>query len=162
MRVIKGGNVSKPENSQNHFFSKMLNNNRKTVNPLFTSFDSIRNSINYANNNKAYKINIDKMQREKFEQELRMLDCDDLNNSGDSEFRQGSNTNREMSLNFNKFNYDYAYNNDNNNNINNNNNANNNQRNFKSEKNSKHEDNPMSSRVKPDKNTKNSIWNLFS
>jgi len=159
MCVIKGGNGSNSENSQNHFFSKMLNNNQKNVNPDFTSFDpSIINSINYANNNKVYKINIDKLQREKFEQELRMLDCDDLNNSGDSEYRQGSNTNRELSLNSNKFYYDYAYNKK----INNNNNPNNDQRNFKSGKNSKYEDNPMSSRVKPDRNTRNSIWNLFS
>lgn len=164
MRVIKGGNGSKPENSQNHFFSKMLNNNEKTVNNLFTSFDpSIRNSFKNTNNSKAYKININKLQREKFEQELRMLDCDDLNNSGDSEFKQGSNTNRELESNVNNF--------DKNNFVSNNNRNNNNKlyasvnidssKNY--EKSYKYDDNPISNRVKtPDRHNRGSIWNIFS
>lgn len=163
------------------------NNNEKTVNPLFTSFDpSIRNSIkNTANNSKNYKINIDKLQREKFEQELRMLDCDNFNNSGDSEIKfSSSNTNRELSLNANNLvNYNnYAINNNNNKNVNANNNSNNDYKNnynnnsnnrynnaagiqnyFTNGKNYRFDDNPMSSRVKtPEKNNRSSIWNLFS
>jgi len=150
MRVIRGGNGAS-KNEGNHFFSKMLNyNNNRDSNPLFTSFDpNLRNSLKNTNN-KSKKINIDKLQREKFEQELRMLDCDDLNNSGDSEYRMElvSNSNRD----------NYLNNKNVNNNISNNINPNNN-----TNSKFKFENDILSNRVKtPDKNTRSSIWNIFS
>ncbi len=151
MRVIKGGDgvsyPSKKDKNQNHFFSKMLNNNEKNKNPLFTSFEpSIRNSLNNDNSN---KINIDKLQREKFEQELRMLDCDDLNNSGDSEFRIGSSTNRDLRKSIKQ-----------NNIINMKQNVF--DKNYLNSKNYIYNDNPLSNRVKTPERQTNSIWNIFS
>ena len=86
MTVIKGGG-GKIYPNKNHFFTKMLND-EKNMNHMNAIFDPyIRDSLKNSNKN---KINIDKLQREKFEQELRMLDCDDLNISADSEYKIGS------------------------------------------------------------------------
>lgn len=135
MRVIKGGN-GKNEPNQNHFFSKMLNTNVINENNLIYNYDnSMKTSLIKQSNTIKQKINIDKLQREKFEQELRMLDCDDLNNSGDSELKINSNrdNNKKPIINQYSLRFNDRF------------------------------DDPLSSRVKtPEKNTKSSIWNIFS
>ena len=122
IRVIKGGGGKNDEN-KNHFFSKMLSSELQKDNNLINKA-SVRNSLK---NREIKKKNIDKLQREKFEQELKMLDGDDFNNSKDTDL--------------NSSNVD----------------------DIRKKKFFKDENNQMSYRNRtPDKNIKNSIWNIFS
>ncbi len=66
MRVIRGGGGKDYNSNQNFFFSKMLN-------------------ADSTNNKPDAKKSLDKLRREKYEQELKYLDNNDLNNSKESE-----------------------------------------------------------------------------
>jgi hypothetical protein len=85
MRVIKGGGGVDNYNSnpQNHFFSKMLMSNGNTYN-LAAVVNEQKFKITTKTSD-GKKINLDKFNQEKYEQEQRMLDSDDLNNSGGEE-----------------------------------------------------------------------------
>jgi hypothetical protein len=74
MRVIRGGGGKdyNYNSNQNFFFNKMLNGNN-----IETLGGKIKSD--------GKKINLDKLKKEKYEQEMKYLDNEDLNNSKESE-----------------------------------------------------------------------------
>lgn len=72
MRVIRGGGGKDYNSTQNTFFSKMLNNGENNNNNLKLNLD-------------RKKINLDKLNKDKFNLEMKMLDGDDLNDSRENE-----------------------------------------------------------------------------
>jgi hypothetical protein len=92
MRIIKGGSNKSDEN--NHFFSKMLKSGDK-----YDNLEAIKKL-------KINTKNLDKLQKEKYEQEMRMLDNDDFIISGVSNNNNLCN-NINMNVNNNQnFNFD--------------------------------------------------------
>jgi hypothetical protein len=77
MRVIRGGGGRdyNYNSNQNFFFSKMLNPG---------NIDTLGGHIKPD----GKKINLDKLRKEKYEQEMKYLDNDDLNNSKESEIME--------------------------------------------------------------------------